>query len=245
VLKKANIHYIECLSDKKNTILFIHGLGSSHKQWLLQYHYFKKYFNVIAIDLPGYGASLNTEISNFNDYGEIIKSFCENKGLKDIIFIGHSMGAFILLEESLINYAHNKLSILICPGISLSGETKNVLSIMQKHDYEPFVQHLYTDQQSVYYRQTLEGLKQIKSDALYRDINIFLNYKFHYNPSNKFKYFIGGNNDKILNPSECLTLHNYYEYSEYKLVSGGHMLFLESYKYISQLIYEIIIEKLG
>ena len=53
------------LSKKNNSnwITFIHGAGGSSSIWFHQVRFFRKYFNLILIDLRGHGKSKNININ--------------------------------------------------------------------------------------------------------------------------------------------------------------------------------------
>ena len=50
-----NINYE--IEGQGESIVFIHGLGSSSRDWYLQTEFFSRYFQVIAYDVRGHGLS--------------------------------------------------------------------------------------------------------------------------------------------------------------------------------------------
>ena len=81
-------------------LILIHGVGLKLESWNAQIQYLKKYFDVIAIDLPGHGESeiLESRDVNIDLYSEAIKSFTDEIIQKKFIIIGHSLGALIALD---------------------------------------------------------------------------------------------------------------------------------------------------
>ena len=81
-------------------IILIHGVGLKLECWNAQIQYLKKYFDVIAIDLPGHGESeiLESRDVNIDLYSEVIKSFTDEIIQKKFIIMGHSLGALIALD---------------------------------------------------------------------------------------------------------------------------------------------------
>ena len=81
-------------------LILIHGVGLKLESWNAQIQYLKKYFDVIAIDLPGHGESeiLESRDVNIDLYSEAIKSFTDEIIKKKFIIIGHSLGALIALD---------------------------------------------------------------------------------------------------------------------------------------------------
>lgn len=86
----------------KQTLLFIHGLGSYLPAWNKNFAVLAQDYHCVAIDLPGYGKSSkgNYEFT-MTYYAQIIKEFVAKKGLKNIVLVGHSMGGQIALTTAL------------------------------------------------------------------------------------------------------------------------------------------------
>ncbi|MBJ2174166.1 alpha/beta hydrolase [Aureibaculum sp. A20] len=84
---------------KGKVLLFLHGLGSSIKDWDFQVPFFSKNFRVITVDLRGHGDSTMKD-SNFgvdhmvND----IKEFLDALKIDKVTFIGFSMGGAIAFQ---------------------------------------------------------------------------------------------------------------------------------------------------
>ncbi|NND06565.1 MAG: alpha/beta hydrolase [Saprospiraceae bacterium] len=81
------------------TMLFIHGLGSNGKAFMLNSSELSQYYRCITVDLPGYGASSkeNDRISMTYFAGQLLL-FLQHLKLGEVILIGHSMGAQIALH---------------------------------------------------------------------------------------------------------------------------------------------------
>lgn len=93
--------------DKRQCLLFIHGLGSSADRWLDIPDALSLYFHTLAIDLPGFGGSdrpsdMNYTIEAFSD---IVRQFMDkiriteedrgNNKARTITLVGHSLGGYI------------------------------------------------------------------------------------------------------------------------------------------------------
>jgi pimeloyl-ACP methyl ester carboxylesterase len=83
------------------SLIFIHGSGSDHSGWSLQYSQLHKEFNVIAVDLPGHGASPGTGEDEVGKYVDWIKKLVDVLPVKRPVLIGHSLGAAISLTFAL------------------------------------------------------------------------------------------------------------------------------------------------
>jgi 2-hydroxy-6-oxonona-2,4-dienedioate hydrolase len=107
---ELKIRYLE--SDKNEVerrqyLLFIHGLGSSADRWLDIPDALSLYFHTLAIDLPGFGGSdkpldMNYTIEAFSD---LVRQFIDkiriteedqgNNKPRTITLVGHSLGGYI------------------------------------------------------------------------------------------------------------------------------------------------------
>lgn len=93
--------------DKRQCLLFIHGLGSSSDRWLDIPDALSLYFHTLAIDLPGFGGSdrpsdMNYTIEGFSNivrqFMDKIKKTEEDRGnnkSRTITLVGHSLGGYI------------------------------------------------------------------------------------------------------------------------------------------------------
>lgn len=83
----------------KSTLLFIHGSFIDKEYWKKQLLYFSPQYRIIAIDLVGHGKSTqNRSIYSIKEYGNDISFLIKKLSLKNVILIGHSIGADIMLE---------------------------------------------------------------------------------------------------------------------------------------------------
>lgn len=90
----TKIYYEEYGKDKKETVLIIHGLGSSHFQLKNFIDEFKSQYHVVCFDHRGHGASDTPKKHiNIQRLAKDLNELIEYLELKDINVIGHSMGA--------------------------------------------------------------------------------------------------------------------------------------------------------
>jgi 2-hydroxy-6-oxonona-2,4-dienedioate hydrolase len=99
-----NIRYLEGenAGDKKNHVLFIHGLGSSADRWLdIPDALSMLGLRTVALDLPGFGMSDKPEemeytISNFL---QAVADFMSKVGMEGhTTIVGHSLGGYIAAQ---------------------------------------------------------------------------------------------------------------------------------------------------
>jgi len=85
------------LPDRK-TLVFIHGSGGDHTNWIRQYTLLKNAFNIAALDLPGHGRSEGPGEQDVANYLEWVKKILDGLKIVKPILIGHSLGAAIGLS---------------------------------------------------------------------------------------------------------------------------------------------------
>ena len=81
------------------TLLFVHGSFLTKECWQSQVDYFSPRYRVVTLDLAGHGQSG----SNRNDwtiqgFAEDVQAVIKKLGLKNVVLIGHSLGADVMLE---------------------------------------------------------------------------------------------------------------------------------------------------
>lgn len=94
-LDNTKISYIDQGSGDK-TIILVHGLASNAGFWRYNIPVLSKKYRVIAIDLPGYGKSQKGEYTySMSFYADQIKKLIDELKLKNVVYVGHSMGGQI------------------------------------------------------------------------------------------------------------------------------------------------------
>jgi pimeloyl-ACP methyl ester carboxylesterase len=80
-------------------LLLLHGIGSSHRSWDLIINELSAHRDVIALDLPGFGATppLSGETS-IRTLADAVTDFLDDHDLLGIDAVGSSMGARLVLE---------------------------------------------------------------------------------------------------------------------------------------------------
>lgn len=115
--------------DSENVLLFIHGLGSYLKAWDRNVPELKYHFRCVALDLPGYGkSSKQIHSGEVSFYVDILYEFIKKLNLKNVSFVGHSMGGQIALAYVIKNLNQIVKLILAAPA---GFETFNRVEIEQ------------------------------------------------------------------------------------------------------------------
>jgi pimeloyl-ACP methyl ester carboxylesterase len=94
------IHY-QVQGQGKPALIFIHGWCCDRSYWDAQLPYFAKKYKVVAIDLAGHGESgLNRKEWTMGAFGEDVVAVVNKLNLDQVVLVGHSMGAPVILEAA-------------------------------------------------------------------------------------------------------------------------------------------------
>lgn len=120
---------------KGKTVIVIHGWGDSSKGWQAFQKALSDHYDVIAIDLPGFGGTQTPAVSwGLDDYAAFIQDFMKKIRVKPYAVIGHSNGGAIAVRgiaKSLIS--PERLILLDSAGIrNLYKGRKKILRVITK-----------------------------------------------------------------------------------------------------------------
>lgn len=83
------------------TVLFLHGAGMDHTEWMLQARYFAHHGRgVLAADLPGHGRSAGPALRSIGELAEWVLRLLDAAQAPRAALVGHSMGALVALETA-------------------------------------------------------------------------------------------------------------------------------------------------
>ena len=80
-------------------VLLLHGLGGNWTAWLETLPALSRRRRVLAVDLPGFGASApGSDGISIPGYARTIERFCDHLGLDEIVLAGSSLGGWVAAE---------------------------------------------------------------------------------------------------------------------------------------------------
>ncbi|MCG6188527.1 alpha/beta fold hydrolase [Maribellus maritimus] len=86
--------------NSKTWVVFIHGAGGSNVVWFKQLRDFKKYFNVLLVDLRGHGKSKKEyskeETYKFDEIGQDVIQIMDHLQIEKAHFVGISLGCIVI-----------------------------------------------------------------------------------------------------------------------------------------------------
>ena len=118
------------------TLVFVHGWSCDKSYWNKQIPILKDQYKIITIDLAGHGESgTNRSEYTMGNYAHDILTVIKHLDLDNVIFVGHSMGAGIVLEVG--SSCLNKTKAII----SIDG-FGNIPKIKNENELETFEKKL-------------------------------------------------------------------------------------------------------
>ena len=101
-------------------LLFVHGLSGCWQNWLENIPHFARTHRVIAVDLPGFGASpLPREPISIPGYARFLDRVCDALSIDAAAVVGNSMGGHIATELAIVSPQRvERLMLVSAAGIS-------------------------------------------------------------------------------------------------------------------------------
>lgn len=157
------------IRGKGRVIFFIHGWGCDSRVWAKLVEPLSKKFCVITIDLRGYGKSEWRSENNLLDaFATDILMLCKELNLKEINFIGWSLGCYVIFE--LLENAPEIINSIVLVGGTPRFDRKNA-RFMRRRLNQDFNGALLDFRRSIFFENN-EG-PQPNKDALISCLNIF------------------------------------------------------------------------
>jgi pimeloyl-ACP methyl ester carboxylesterase len=101
-------------------LLFVHGLAGRWQNWLENIPHFARTHRVIAVDLPGFGASpMPREPISIAGYARFLEGVCDALSISAAAVVGNSMGGHIAAELAIVSPQRvERLMLVSAAGIS-------------------------------------------------------------------------------------------------------------------------------
>jgi pimeloyl-ACP methyl ester carboxylesterase len=100
-LGSDRLAYVE-LGEDGPPVLLVHGLGGNWTAWLETLPALARDHRVIAVDLPGFGASPpGSDGISIPGYARTLERFLDHLGLDDVVLMGSSLGGWVSAELTL------------------------------------------------------------------------------------------------------------------------------------------------
>lgn len=170
-LTKGKIHYITYNPNKnEETILFLHGFLGSHEIWRDFISHFGKNYKIIAIDLPGHGASTYIDdVLHMSDMASAVIAVLNTENISKAHFVGHSMGGYVTLALSKLNKDKIRSITLFNSSLYPDSEEnkKNRKAAVRLLELKPsilvneIIQNLFRKESLETFKKEFEKIKEI------------------------------------------------------------------------------------
>ena len=115
VYKNTNINYVFYDNKSDINLIYLHGWGQNIEMMMPIAKPFIDKYNVLVIDLPGFGLSDEPEeVWDLYEYADMVNFIAKKLKMNNPILIGHSFGGKISICYAL-KYKTNKLVLLASP----------------------------------------------------------------------------------------------------------------------------------
>ena len=114
--------------QQRPLLVLVHGLGSNHTRWteFVENSHLTDHWDIIAPDLRGHGESLTRGKITLELWAEDLLAILNNEQYPNAVFVGHSMGAHILLHFFKYHPQRMRAMVLIDP-LSPAGFTPKMI----------------------------------------------------------------------------------------------------------------------
>jgi pimeloyl-ACP methyl ester carboxylesterase len=114
------IHFYECGSLERDSLLFVHGWASSGRMWLDAMSALQSDWHCLAPDLPGHGQSDKPPFAWYSveRFAEALCAWCQSADFHPRVAIGHSLGGAIAVEMALRYPERIARLVLVNPVVS-------------------------------------------------------------------------------------------------------------------------------
>lgn len=110
-LSDCTISYVD--EGQGAPLVFVHGFPLDHTMWRHQIEAFRATYRVIAIDLPGFGASTTSTPLSIIGLADQLARFIDALGLQAITLCGLSMGGSIA-QQFAVRHPQRLAGLILC-----------------------------------------------------------------------------------------------------------------------------------
>jgi pimeloyl-ACP methyl ester carboxylesterase len=238
------------LSEKRDTVLFIHGAGGGQLTWSFQKAFFEKEFNPIIIELPGHGESGGEGEEEIEKYAGHVFSFLAALGIRKVFLIGHSMGGAIVQTLALTSPEAIRGIVLAGTGAKLRVFPA-VLNGVRTHfekTVKEIVQYAFSRKTSLeLIERGIEQLLQCRPEVLYGDFLACDRFDIIDEVAriDLPTLILCGNEDELTPVKYSEFLHSRIRGSKLEVIpDAGHMVMLEAPEMFNHKVREFVVETL-
>ncbi len=250
----TSIHYYEAGPEHpRDTLVLVHGLGTSSSTWAQVLPELGREHHVIALDLPGFGFSLPDDgfpVYSINQYVAMLEEFLDKVLAGGFVLLGHSLGGWLTMKYALSHPQRVQHLILVnTAGVYYQGaetlvelfnirstkDTNRLLDRIWKRYpwyFRPFTPFVFEDLMRRKVPQIVRGVQE--SDFVNADLS-----RLHMPVS-----VIWGKGDQLLSFETVTTLGERLPARTIHLIEdSGHVPQLEAPKEFMAVVWKILKER--
>ena len=222
----VNFNYVLYGNSNSGALVFLHGWGQNIEMMRSLADNFKNDYNVLIVDLPGFGLSSEPTYSwSVFDYADALNELVKHLKLKNISLIGHSFGGKVSLVYA-SKYEVNKLVVFASPFKKniqkLSLKTKTLKLIMKVPGLKRIGNAMKKYIGSTDYKNASDMMRKVLVNTVNTDIQE--NVKLINCPT----LIIWGSNDLVVGVENAYELEKLIKDSAViKIKGAGHYAYLE------------------
>ena len=226
-----------------NTLVILHGLFGSARNWRGLARQLSDAYKVIVVDMPNHGGSPWLDHADYVTMADAIAVFMDTEGLAGATVLGHSMGGkaamvlsmarpdlvagLIVADIAPVPYAHrNDLYIEAMEAVDLTILKTRSDADAQLAQYVEdaglrgfFLLNLVQEGEEFHWRINLTGLKQMMP-AL-QSFPHMADGSLYGGPT----LFLGGERSSFILPKHLTVIRSYFPYARHKEIRGaGHWI---------------------
>lgn len=140
--------HIVVRGDGLPTFLFVHGFGCALDDWAAQLAALPARHRCIALDLPGHGGSAVPKVATLATLARAVNRAKEETAARDVILVGHSLGAKVV-REAYARSAADVVGLVMIEGRYYAGDTPTLVasarSAIDGAGFAAFAQRFFSD----------------------------------------------------------------------------------------------------
>ena len=239
-------NYLDINPKQKNTLVILHGWGSSISYWVPLSNLLSPKIRIILLDLPGFGSTGPLPGKpDVPEYTNFVRSFTQKLSLKSFILAGHSFGGQITIDYALKYPKDLRSIILIAPAairerskltqikIKLTKIIKPLFSFLPHNAFEKFLGWSTPSD----YRNSNEYQKKVLSKIVIYNLKPFL--KDLHLPTD----IIWGSEDFVIQNTGKYLAENIPDSHLHVIYGANHFINLSHLHRLADLINQIIVER--
>ncbi len=128
------VNYVDIGSGDAVPLVFVHGLGGCWQNWLENIPRIAAQRRVIALDLPGFGASqMPIKPISITNFAATVDLLCDLLGFGTVALVGNSMGGFTAAEVAIRHPERVECLVLVdAAGISITSGMDRLTTVLAR-----------------------------------------------------------------------------------------------------------------